>query len=178
MKPAYKRNGHPEQCECSECYDDVPYFIRAESVRESNPKTLMGRQKVPMLSVLPPASLIAEAAALQYGAYEAPKKDGTFGYGPYNWRDQPIEAMVYIDACLRHIDVWVDGEEAATDSLLHHLWHAKATLGILIDAIENKTWIDDRPKVRTMAASEMLERVRMIAAQREKQRQETAKLTP
>lgn len=135
----------------------------------TNPKTLMGRLKVPMLSVLPSTSLIAEAAALQYGAFDAPKKDGTKGYGPYNWRDEPIEAMVYVDACARHLATWTDGEECATDSLLPHLWHAKATLGILIDAIENGTWIDDRPKVKSGAASRMLERIKGIIGARNAQ---------
>lgn len=129
----------------------------------SNPKTLMGRRKSPMLSVIPPASLIYESDAMRYGAFEAPRKDGSKGYGPYNWRDEAIEAMVYVDATIRHLLSWVDGEELAPDSLVHHLGHAKGTLGILIDAIENDTVIDDRPKVRKNAAARMLaERVQKI----------------
>jgi hypothetical protein len=155
---------------CPDCKQDVrfdhdckPYAGQTVAVSvpgASNPKTLMGKLKMPMLSVVSSASLIHEAHAMQYGAYLAPKKDGTFGYGPYNWRDQPIEAMVYVDAAMRHLMQWVEGEEVASDSLVHHLGHAKATLGILLDAIENNTVIDDRPKVRSMVATAMFERLK------------------
>jgi hypothetical protein len=68
---------------------------------EPNPKTLMGNMKVPNLSVVPFTGLIHEARAMQYGAYHAPRKDGQFGYGPFNWRDNPVEYMTYIEAALR-----------------------------------------------------------------------------
>lgn len=129
----------------------------------SNPKTLMGRLKVPVLSVIPPAALIHEANAMRYGAYEAARKDGGKGYGPYNWRDQPIEFMVYVDAAIRHLMALVDGEDNASDSGVSHLGHARATLGILIDAIENDTVIDDRPKVRRQTASRLLEHLKKVA---------------
>jgi hypothetical protein len=122
----------------------------------TNPKTLMGRQKLSILSVVPPASIICEAEAMHYGAFEAPRKDGKKGYGPYNWRDDPVEMMIYVDACLRHIFAIVDGEEFDPDSGKPHLGHAKACLGIIADAKENGTLIDDRPKVRNRVASSML----------------------
>jgi hypothetical protein len=122
----------------------------------TNPKTLMGRQKLSMLSVVPPASIICEAEAMHYGAFEAPRKDGKKGYGPYNWRDDPVEMMIYIDAALRHLLALVDGEELDRDSGKPHLGHAKACLGIIADAQENGTLIDDRPAVRKGAASSML----------------------
>lgn len=126
-----------------------------------NPKTLVGQLKVPTMSVLPPASIIYEAAALRHGAYFAPRRDREEpGYGPYNWRDQPIEAMIYVDATMRHLMSYVDGQDLDPDSLVHHLGHAKAALGILIDAIENRTVIDDRPKVRSQAASRLLAELR------------------
>jgi hypothetical protein len=142
------------RCECG--YSEGFHTASARQVNAANPKTLMGRRKVPMLSVIPPASLIYEAEAMNYGAFEAVRADGSKGYGPFNWRDQPIEAGVYVDACIRHLLQWWDGEECADDSGVHHLGHAKATLGILIDAIENDTWIDTRPKVKKMRASKML----------------------
>jgi hypothetical protein len=128
----------------------------AEPPAPTNPKTLMGRQKLSMLSVVPPASIICEAEAMHYGAFEAPRKDGQKGYGPYNWRDDPVEMMIYIDACLRHLLALVDGEELDRDSGKPHLGHAKACLGIIADAQENSTLIDDRPAVRKGAASSML----------------------
>lgn len=130
----------------------------------SNPKTLTGQQKVPVLSVVPPASIIAQATAMRYGAYFAPRVDGKRGYGPYNWRDQPIEAHIYIDAAIRHLMQWFDGDDSeiiyddqgrALDTV-SHLAFALATIGILIDARANATLIDDRPTKRSMAASHML----------------------
>ncbi len=111
----------------------------------TNPKDRMGVQKVPVLSVIPPASMIYEALAMRYGAYEVPKADGTRGYGPYNWREKGVRASVYIDACCRHLFAYWDGEADAQDSKAPHLGHAKACLGILADAIEHGNLVDDRP---------------------------------
>jgi hypothetical protein len=112
-----------------------------------NPKDVVGAKKLPILSIVPPASIIYEANAM---------RDGALKYGPTNWRDQKIQAMTYIDANLRHILAWVDGEDLAPDSLVHHLAHAKASLGILIDAIEHGSWIDNRPKQRSGVAAKLL----------------------
>ena len=133
----------------------------------TNPKTLMGRRKVPMLSVIPPSALAYLGAAMRYGALEAPRADESKGYGPYNWRDQPVEMMTYVDAALRHLGAFVDGEDCdpledqegnVVGSGLPHLAHALATIAILVDAIENATAIDDRPKVRKGAFSEIIKR--------------------
>ena len=101
-----------------------------------NPKDLVGVTKVPALSVVPPASLIYEALAM---------RDGARKYGPYNWRAKRVIASVYVDALLRHVMDWWDGEELAPDSGAPHLGHAKACAGILADAIETGNLVDDRP---------------------------------
>jgi hypothetical protein len=123
----------------------------------SNPKTLMGNMKVPNLSVVPFTGLIREAQAMQYGAFHAPRKDGKKGYGPFNWRDQKIEYLVYAEAAIRHIASAVDREDIDPDTGDLKVWHlglAKATLGILIDAIEHGTVIDDRsPTARGRVAA-------------------------
>lgn len=124
----------------------------------TNPKTLMGRQKLSVLSVVPPASILREAEAMHYGAHLAPRKDGTKGYGPYNWRDDPVEVMIYVDACMRHLFAYVDGEGTDPESGVTHLGHAKACLGIIVDAEANGTLIDNRPAVRKSAASSLLNR--------------------
>lgn len=138
--------------------------LSAAGQSNSNPKTLMGDQKVPVLSVVPPASIIAQATAMRYGAFLAPKADGTRGYGPYNWRDQPIEAHIYIDAAMRHLMQWWEGDECeiirddegrAIDSV-SHLAFAIATIGILIDASQHDSLINDRPARRQHVASNML----------------------
>jgi len=113
-----------------------------------NPKTLVGRTKVPMLSVIPETALVHLARALQYGAFFAPRKDTTtLGYGPKNWRDQSIEYMTYIDAAFRHLLAAADGEDIdpdAGDLAVGHLEEAMATLAILIDARVQGTCIDNR----------------------------------
>ncbi len=125
-----------------------------------NPKHLMGRSKLPLFSVVPPSSFIYEAAAMRYGAYEAKRKDGQLGYGPYNWRRAKVVASIYIDAAVRHIMDYWDGEDLAPDSLVHHLGHLKATIGVLIDAIETGNVIDDRPPKGTgPSLLEMLKQV-------------------
>jgi len=100
-----------------------------------NPKQRYGDMK-PNLALVPAASTIYEALALMEGARK---------YGPYNWRHNAVEAMTYVAACMRHLADWVDGEDIDPESLKPHLGHAKACLGILIDALETGNLIDNRP---------------------------------
>lgn len=116
---------------------------------EATPKDAVGATKLSILSVVPPSSIIYEAQAMHYGAYLAPRKDGGFGYGPFNWRTKRIMASRYIDPILRHAFRWWDREDLAPDSMIHHLAHLKATCGVVIDAIETKTFDDDRPPAGT-----------------------------
>jgi hypothetical protein len=53
--------------------------------------------------------------------------------------------MIYVDAAMRHLIQWIDGEEEAEDSGVHHLAHAAACCAILLDAIEGGNLIDNRP---------------------------------
>jgi hypothetical protein len=125
--------------------DGEYYLDLIEEVTEcTNPKDLIGITKPP-LSLIPPALTIHAAMAFKYGGYEAKQKDGTLGYGPYNWRDKSVKAMIYIDAAMRHLNCFLDGEEYAEDSKVHHLAHIAACCGILLDAIEQGNLIDDRP---------------------------------
>lgn len=122
---------------------------RQETDESSNPKTLMGNMKVRNLSVIPFTALIHEARAMEYGAFHAPRKDGSKGYGQFNWRETNIEYLTYCEAAIRHIASAADREDIDPDTgdmLVMHLALARATLGILIDAIEHGTVIDNRPK--------------------------------
>lgn len=101
-----------------------------------NPKDLMGIKKVPM-HLVPSSSIIYQAMGM---------RDGAKKYGPYNWRNHPVIASIYIDALYRHVSAWLDGEEVAEDSGVPHLGHALSCLGILVDALENGNLVDDRPK--------------------------------
>ena len=101
-----------------------------------------------MVSVVPPASFFYEAAAFQ---------DGQEKYGPYNWRKTNVRLSVFMDAALRHLLAYYDGENFAKDSGVHHLGHAKACIGIIIDGFESGVLIDDRPPKGN--AAQILERL-------------------
>lgn len=101
----------------------------------ANPKDAIGEKKPP-LGLIPAAALIHEAMVM---------RDGATKYGPYNWRGKKVRYTVYVNAALRHLLAALDGEEVASDSKRLHLAHARACLGILIDAKETGNLIDDRP---------------------------------
>ncbi len=108
----------------------------------TNPKDLLGIKK-PRLSLVSPIGNLYEALAMQ---------DGAGKYGPYNWRSgKKIQLMIYVDACKRHLDSFVDGEELTRDSKVPNLGAAKACIGIIIDALETGNLLDDRPPKGAMA---------------------------
>lgn len=134
-----------------------------------NPKDLLGESK-PDLSLIPPAAMLHEAMAMELGARK---------YGLYNFRVTPVEARTYVAAAMRHITAWLDGEEYCSDTLLgepidadqagmvHNLGAAKAGLGILLDCLERKTLVDNRPPKGN--ASEVQERMKRAKEQRAKE---------
>lgn len=103
----------------------------------TNPKDAIGVKKV-SITKFPMVALIQGARAMM---------NGSFKYGPYNWRGNPVIASIYIDATFRHIAAWFDEkEEFASDSKVHHLAHALASLAILLDAQATGNLVDDRPQ--------------------------------
>lgn len=107
---------------------------------DDNPKTVLGVTK-PSLSKAPPAAMLYMALAFMDGAYK---------YGAYNWRSKKVTASIYVDAAMRHLQAWFDGEELAEDSKLPHLAHVLACVAILVDAKENAVLVDDRPPPGSM----------------------------
>jgi len=107
-----------------------------------NPKDLFGSKKV-SITKLPSVAILHGAHAMM---------DGAKKYGPYNWRDKEVIASIYIDAAIRHIQAWFEGEETAQDSGVHHLGHAIACCAILLDAQEMKKLVDDRPNGQSVAS--------------------------
>jgi hypothetical protein len=71
--------------------------------------------------------------------------DGARKYGPYNWREEGVGASTYLSAAMRHLRAYLDGEQNAMDSGVHHLGHAMACLAILLDAEAVGNLVDDRP---------------------------------
>jgi hypothetical protein len=104
----------------------------------------------PNLALVPPATLIYLALAHESGAAK---------YGAYNWRVTNVEAMTYVAAAMRHITEWLDGQDKAADSGIHHLAHALASLSVLVDANETGCLIDNRPPVGK--ASVMIQMIEM-----------------
>lgn len=105
--------------------------------KSSNPKDILAaNERRCLLHLIPSPGLIATALAMQ---------DGAKKYGPYNWREEGVGATTYVSAALRHIRTWLDGEEDAKDSRVHHLGHAAACLMILLDAQAVGNLVDDRP---------------------------------
>lgn len=102
---------------------------------DDNPKTTHGALKID-LSLVPPSAIIAEARVMALGA----KK-----YGPYNWREKTVSSRVYTAAAMRHILTWQDGEDTDPESGESHLAHARACLGILLDAKSIGKLNDNRP---------------------------------
>ena len=118
--------------------------------KPSNPKQAFGDLKVP-LQYIPPTAIVA----LGIGLAEGGRK-----YGPFNWRDIPVEYMTYVGAVMRHLQAWIDGQDFDPDSGNPHLYHAIASLAILIDAeaennLRDGKHIDNRPSFG--AAADMLE---------------------
>ena len=104
---------------------------------DGNPKSKRGVLK-PSLSLIPLTALEAAAGAHQLGATR---------YGPWNWRQHPVAATVYVNAIMRHIKAWDEVEDIDSESGISHLGHVMACCGILLDAQANGQLIDDRPKV-------------------------------
>lgn len=90
----------------------------------------------PRLSLIPKAAMWAMARAMGYG---------TIKYPEGNWRlcDDPRR---YLDATLRHLYAWAEGEEW-DESGLSHLDHALASLAFLV-ALVARDGLQSPPKTR------------------------------
>lgn len=102
--------------------------------KDGNPKTQFGAVK-PGVYYTPPIPLYEYSLAHMQGALK---------YGHFNWRDDPVSISTYIDACKRHIDLYLEGQKNASDTGIHNLAHAMCCLSIVMDAEAYGTLIDDR----------------------------------
>lgn len=100
-----------------------------------NPKDIFATKKV-SFSKIPPIALAHLSMAMM---------DGAKKYSSFNWRDNAVQADIYVDALFRHVLAWFEREENAEDSGVHHLGHAMACLAILLDAEATGNLIDNRP---------------------------------
>jgi len=86
------------------------------------------------LGLIPRSALIEEAHVLAYGAEK---------YDLHNWR-KGMKWTRLIDAVLRHVIAFADGEDFDQESGLHHLAHARASCGFLIEYMESHPELDNR----------------------------------
>jgi hypothetical protein len=106
----------------------------------TNPKKAQGMAKPP-LHLVPSSALVGMAMAF---------KDGARKYGPFNWRNDPVDTTTYIAAAQRHIALYFNGQRDASDSKVHNLAGAMACLAILLDSEAQGTLIDDRPPAQDL----------------------------
>lgn len=103
--------------------------------KDTNPKDAIATNKLGLHLV--PSSLIA-AAAVAF-------TEGALKYGKFNWRVSGVRASVYLDALMRHVFSWANGEECDPITGISHLSSALACIGIIVDAKLCGKLIDDRP---------------------------------
>ncbi|PTT81349.1 hypothetical protein DBR41_16940 [Pseudomonas sp. HMWF010] len=138
---AHEAAGYPEagfgsvgQDACNALADKLTALL-PEGYPDGNPKTLQGQKKAP-LGLVSPVAMAHEAMALKLGLQK---------YGPANWRKDAVSSSVYFHAALRHIYLWWEGQDLDEESRAHHLGHARACLGIVLDAASVGKLNDDRP---------------------------------
>jgi len=119
-----------------------------------NPKDRAGAKK-PSLSNLPLAVLYQVSLAL----YEGARK-----YGPWNWRSESVDTMIYVDAAKRHLDWYTAHEDIDPDSGLHHVDKAIAGLMVLSDAIKHGCATDTRPPKQELDQAAMMQSMAEINA--------------
>ena len=99
-----------------------------------NPKDICGSNKLP-LHLWPSTATAMGCIALLNGALK---------YGRGNFRTIGVRATIYIDAAMRHITAWAEGEECDQEDGVPHLAAALACLAILVDAQAARSLNDDR----------------------------------
>lgn len=122
-----------------ECGNITAYRVVEEakqdkSTKNTNPKDILGSDKLP-LHLWPTTATATGSLALL---------DGMLKYGRSNWRVAGVRASIYIDAAIRHIYKYLEGEDFDPDSGVPHLGHALACLAILVDAKAAGKLNDDR----------------------------------
>jgi hypothetical protein len=124
---------NPEQQRIDQTWADAAVGV--------NPKDRVGVTKAPV-SLVPPTAILQQARALAVGAAK---------YGRANWRDYPVQRVVYLEAALRHIYADLDGETIDPETNVPHIAHAAAGLDVLMDAEANGMVVDNRPKTGSYA---------------------------
>lgn len=118
-------------------------------LKPSNPKDAIGCDKLPLHLWPETATLMGSLGLL----------DGMLKYGRSNWREAGVRASIYVDACKRHLNAWMEGEDTDPDSGLPHLAHALACLAIIIDADAHDQMMDDRQYAKCPGYRKLVEQL-------------------
>ena len=105
-------------------------------MKKRKPRLIREEGKV-RLELVPHSALTEEAKALDHG-------NAKEGRTAYNWRRDRVRLRDQIGGALRHINRFLDGQDVDPKSLAHELGHARARLGIVIDAQKSGLLVDDR----------------------------------
>ena len=111
-----------------------------------NPKKAFGDKKLP-LHLLPIIAEVEWAKAMA---------DGARKYGPFNWRENPVDSQTYVGGIERHLKKWIAGEIYDDASGAHHLGHVMANCALLMDAEACDTLDKWQPSASEKAALESL----------------------
>jgi len=114
------------------------------STQYNDPKGHAGSLKTP-LGLIPPSAMEQVAWAHKLGADK---------YGPWNWRETGVCASTYVNAIMRHLNAWRDGEDLDPESGFSHLAHIACSCNILMDAAAVGKLQDDRNKLPTNGENE------------------------
>jgi hypothetical protein len=119
-------------------FKPVPNPMLAGS-KLSNPKDGLGILKVALSCVSWPVLFEVGIGMLE----------GALKYGRHNYRVVGVRASVYVDATLRHVGAFWEGEDEDPDSAarLSHITKAITSLTVLRDSMIAGNWVDDRPPV-------------------------------
>lgn len=104
--------------------------------KPSNPKDLIGTDKIPML--LPGIAIVLGSLA---------HLEGNLKYGLVNWREAGVRSSIYLDALMRHYLKYREaGEDKDPTTDVPHLASIIACCAIILDAALAGKLTDDRPK--------------------------------
>lgn len=108
--------------------------IDGNTSKESNPKDMIGSNKLPLHLWPNTATAMGCLGFL----------NGMLKYGRSNFRIHGIRASIYYDAAKRHLDAWFEGEACDPDDGVPHLAAALACIAIIVDAQAAGKLNDDR----------------------------------
>jgi hypothetical protein len=102
--------------------------------KPTNPKDAIGSNKLP-LHLWPSTATAMGSIGMLNGALK---------YGRSNFRAIGVRSSIYVDAAMRHITAWFEGEECDRDDGVPHLAAALSCLAIIVDAQAAGKLNDDR----------------------------------